>query len=449
MKKVALIAIATAFAVAFSSCSSVGASTGSQNATISFELWNPNQLPSYQECAVGFKAKTGITVKVEQAGWTNYWSNLITNLSAGTAPDVFLDHVLYYKQLQSAGQLVDLNPYFQKDGFDGYKYDAKSNELWVMDGKRYAVSEDQDVEGLAYNTKDIPADVPIGDLSKLTWNYNDGGTFQKMIEHPTIDKNGNRGDSPNFDKSKVKTYGFALESGPGVTGQTQWSAFLLSTGFQYTNKNPGGTEYNLNDPRMAGMWTWLQKMYAGGVIASVKLMATLGPQPVLDQNVAAMMVQGSWVAPQLLPSSDKAQTYQWAQLPSGPLGHPVSITNSTGPSVTTSSKHPAEAAKWVEYIVSPACADVVAASGAQIPTIPEAADKALSGLKTKGVDTSSWKALLDNPESLRYYPITNHAAEINALANTAFDDTLAAGTGSPKGVLDKLKQDVNALLAGG
>jgi multiple sugar transport system substrate-binding protein len=444
---IAAVAGSAAVALVLAACGSGGGGSSASSTTLTAVLWDPTQLPVYQQCAADFKKQSGITVTYSQVAWTNYWQKLTTELAAGTAPDIITDHVAYYASLQQSGQLVDLAPYLKQDNYDLNQYNAPSNALWNVGGKQYAVSQDQDVEGLLYNTKDIPSDTPTSSLSTLTWDPTGGGTFQKMIEHLTVDQNGNRGDSPSFDKSKVKIYGFGMEPGPGVVGQTSWSPFVLSTGWNYTDKNPFGTKYFLDDPNMVKAWTWLQAMYKGGYIAPVSQVSSLGEQPALDQNLVAMMTQGSWEAAQRLPSYDKAQTFAWAQLPSGPVGHPVSITNSIGPSVTSSSKHAAEAARYIEYLASPACADVVAASGVEIPIVPEAATKALANLQKQGVDTSYWQTLLSTPADVRLTPITTHGAEITSLGNTAFDDTLAPGQGAPQNVLSALNTAVNALLS--
>lgn len=228
-KTIALAAISAAAIAGLAGCSSASSGDSSSNGAgvhLTSQLWDPAQLPVYQDCAAAFKKQTGITVDVSQTTWTNYWTNLTTKLSAGSGPDVFTDHVNYFDQFSSSGQLLDLKPYFAKDGFDLNKYDIPSNTLWNVGGKQYALSQDKDVEGLLYNT----ADASAADLAALTWNPDDGGTFQKAIEHLSIDKNGNRGDSPSFDKNNVKTYGFAMETGDGVSGQVSWSPFALSLG---------------------------------------------------------------------------------------------------------------------------------------------------------------------------------------------------------------------------
>ena len=39
-----------------------------------------------------------ITVKITQYGWDDYWTKLTTGFVAGTAPDVFTDHLSKYPE---------------------------------------------------------------------------------------------------------------------------------------------------------------------------------------------------------------------------------------------------------------------------------------------------------------------------------------------------------------
>ena len=57
----------------------------------------------------------------------------------------------------------------------------------------------------------------------LTWNPQDGGTYEKAIAHLTVDKNGKRGDEAGFDKNNVAVYGLGLQrlrpgAGPDRSG---------------------------------------------------------------------------------------------------------------------------------------------------------------------------------------------------------------------------------------
>src|SRR5579862_8739177 len=130
-KRVAEVVLASTM-VAVASCASgsslVGSVLGPGTAaaagfspsavTLQAVLWDPTQVASYQACADAFKQKTGITVKLTQTAWSQYWNDLLTELAAGKGPDVITDHVGYYPELVSSNELVDLTPYFKADGYD-------------------------------------------------------------------------------------------------------------------------------------------------------------------------------------------------------------------------------------------------------------------------------------------------------------------------------------------
>ena len=86
---------------------------------ISYWLWDANQLPAYQQCADDFtKANPDITVKITQRGWDDYWTTLTNGFVAGTAPDVFTNHLSKYPEFAANKQLLPLDDAVAKDGID-------------------------------------------------------------------------------------------------------------------------------------------------------------------------------------------------------------------------------------------------------------------------------------------------------------------------------------------
>ena len=442
------VAAATAVVTALAAgCSSGGSSSagsaGSGNVTLHEWLWDPTQLSSYQACADAFHAKTGITVDISQSGWSSYWSNLTTQLAAGQGPDIITDHVGYYPQLVNAGQLVNLAPYFKQDGYNPASTGITTNGLWTKGNAIYGISQDRDAVAVLYNTKDTTA----ASVTGLTWNPTNGGTFGALIKHLTVDKNGVRGDQPGFDKKAVKTYGFAMESGDGIAGQSSWATFALDMGWYWTTPQaPFATTYNMGSPKLAQVFTWLQQMYNDGYIAPEASASSLGITPIMDQNLAAMTFSGAWTISSYAPSADKNQAYAWAQLPTGPNGRSMTISNSLAQSVLSTSQHKAEAAKWVEFVGSTACQNLVAAKAVVFPSIPAEAAKVLAVDKAKGIDVSAFTNELNNASDLVSWPITDQGTQINTLATTAIDDTLSRGQGNPSSVLTTLNSSINALL---
>src|SRR5207249_12145559 len=125
-----------------------------------------------------------------------------------------------------------------KDG----DYQEGLAELWKgKDGHRYGTPKDWDTIAIFYNADAVQAaGITKQQLDTMAWNPTDGGTFEKVIAHLTVDANGKRGDEPGFDKHNVKVHGLASDgSGGGGGGQTQGSAFTGSAGGQATDKTPG------------------------------------------------------------------------------------------------------------------------------------------------------------------------------------------------------------------
>ena len=84
------------------------AAPAAEAVTIRYGLWDGNQQPAYEACAAAFTAENpGITVKVEQAGWGDYWNGVQTGMVSDTAPDVFTNHLAKYPEFASKEQLVD------------------------------------------------------------------------------------------------------------------------------------------------------------------------------------------------------------------------------------------------------------------------------------------------------------------------------------------------------
>jgi multiple sugar transport system substrate-binding protein len=120
MKRLGLIIVLIA-SIALSACGG-GAAKGP--VTISFMAWGaPEELAVWQQIVDDFQAANpNIKVSVEVSDWDSYWTKLKTLLAANTPPDVFAMDAPLYLDYQSRGQLLNLQPYIDKnpamlDGF--------------------------------------------------------------------------------------------------------------------------------------------------------------------------------------------------------------------------------------------------------------------------------------------------------------------------------------------
>jgi len=442
-RTIALLTAVALSGVTLAACTPAELSSDGDGENIVYSLWDPNQQTAYQKCADAFTKETGIGVTIDQKGWDDYWQNLTVGLNSGTAPDVITNHVAHYPELASKGALADLSDRIEKDGIDLDQYTGDLASLWNYDGKTYGIPQDWDTIALVYNVKDVKdAGVDPADLKDLDWNPTDGGSFGKLIARLTVDENGVRGDEPGFDKTKVATYGWGLETGGGVVGQGPWSWLALSNGFDYLDKNPFGTRYNLDSPKLIEAMAWWQKQIDAGYVTPVEQAGNLGLEPMMEQNKAALVPDGSWRINTW--AGSEAQDFAFAPLPKGPEGRKT-IINGLAPSITASSKHQDEAWQWVKYLTSEACQSVIAQEAVVFPSITAQSEAAAKAHEDAGVDVSAFLDIAQDPEALSYYPITFKADEINSEADVVIE-RIQRGEADPATALPELATKVNSLL---
>jgi multiple sugar transport system substrate-binding protein len=453
-RKLGILGLAVALPLALTACvggsdtesSSSGATVdqGSGTGEIQYWLWDANQLPMYQACADAFHtANPDVTVKISQFGWDDYWTKVTTGFVSGTAPDVFTDHLSKYPEFVTNGQLAVLDDLVAKDGVPTDIYQPGLAELWVgNDGKRYGMPKDWDTVGLFYNQAMADAaGLTKEQLAALEWNPTDGGTYEETIAKLTVDANGVHGDQPGFDKGNVKTYGLGLSESGGSNGQTQWSMYTGSNGWEFTNKDVWGDHYNYDDPKFQETIAWWKSLIDKGYMPPLE--KTVGAS-VIDQFGAgnyASITEGDWNTNAI--TSTQGVTVGIAPTPVGPSGARASMFNGLADSIWSGSKNQAAAWKWVKYLASPECQDTVGKAGVVFPAIPSGTEAAKAAFAAKGIDVSAFTTQVDDKTTF-LFPITDHAAAIQQIMKPAMDNVLNGSADVSS--LTEANDQVNALF---
>lgn len=124
--------------------------------TLNYAYWDfiPNQEEIFANFAKEYKEETGIDVKVEGVMVTdaNWQDTFKTQVAAGSGPDVFhLDANWLSSWADTVIQPID--GYFEEDFWDQFTDSAE--DMWIKDGKHYAVSNSFSVISVLYNEKMI------------------------------------------------------------------------------------------------------------------------------------------------------------------------------------------------------------------------------------------------------------------------------------------------------
>ena len=414
--------------------------------TIEYWLWDGNQQPYYEQCAADFEAANPlIDVEIVQFGWGDYWTNVTAGFASGSGPDVFTDHLARYPEFVASGVLVPLNDFVARDGVDTGAYFPGLAELWVdSNGNRYGLPKDFDTIALVMNSDLIgEAGVTAEDFAAAEWNPDDGGTFQQLIMKLSLDANGNRGDSPDFDAGNVEVYGLGLEGNFGAFGQTTFSAFAGSTGFSFLDVNPFGDSANYDDPRLASTIDWFARMIDEGYAVPIEDVESLGGTTVFQNGSAAVMADGSWKIGTYL-GADTPFGVEFAPVPAGPSGSRASMFNGLADSINQNSEHQEEAWQWVKYLASPDCQNIIGEGAVVFPAIPSSADIAVASHEANGVDVTAFTVHVDEGTTF-LFPITDSASQIEALVGPAMQEILR-GQADAADRLAQVADEVNAIL---
>ncbi|MEU8361310.1 sugar ABC transporter substrate-binding protein [Nonomuraea sp. NPDC048882] len=433
------LAVAGAAVLLLAGCGTSGSSepeaAGGDSATIDYWLWDTAQQPQYQACADAFhKANPQYNVKITQYGWDDYWSTLTTAFVSGTAPDVFTGHLSRYPEFAAQGQLMPIDDFVAKDKVDLSIYQDGLADLWVTkEGKRYGLPKDFDTVAVIYNTKMLKdAGIKPEEMSKLSWNPQDGGTYEKVIARLTVDKNGKRGDEPGFDKTKVATYGIGSNGSGGGFGQTEWSMYTMSNGWQYGDQNPWPTKFNYADPKFKETIKWFTGLIEKGYMPSLDIVNSgVGMIDSYGAGKYAMVTEGSWNTKTFFSLKDVKSGI--APTPIGPTGKRASLFNGLADNITASTDNPEASWAWVKFLASPACQEEIVAKQATVfPAIKTATAKAEQAFADAGIDVKAFTVHVDEGTT-HLAPIAEHWADITA----TMTETMEA--------IFSFKSDVNAL----
>lgn len=408
-----------------------------------YSLWDANQLPAYEACASAFKtANPGISVTVEQQGWDDYWNAITTGFVSGTAPDVFTDHLAKYPEFAETGTILPLNDYIAADSVDTAQYFPGLVDLWkTPEGDQFGLPKDWDTIALVANQQMVAdAGIDPASLASLTWNPQDGGTFEETIAALSIDANGVRGNEPGFDPANVATYGFGLVGTGGGNGQTEWSWLAASNGWTFTDEPFWGTSFNYDDPTFIETIDWIKGVIEKGYAPPFEVFSATGHNDLFKAGQTATTSLGSWEIGDATAAEFETTFFP---TPVGPTGQRASMFNGLADSISASTEHPDEAWQWVKFLASADCQNLVAESAVVFPAIPAAAETVKTVRSEQGVDVSAFTVHVEDGTTFTF-PISDYAADRDAIMGPAME---AIFTGSDTAsTLADANAEVNALF---
>ncbi|CAM3827413.1 ABC transporter substrate-binding protein [Kibdelosporangium persicum] len=165
-----LLSLTATLMVACSSGSGADGELSTEPVTLRFTWWGADDRHKRTQQVIELfqKQHPNITVRGEFKEWNGYWDSLATTVAANDAPDIIQMDELYLASYAERGALLDLNEarkHLDTSGFDG-----KALATGAIDGKQYALPVGLAAYSVVVNT-DLLAKygVALPDDTKWTW----------------------------------------------------------------------------------------------------------------------------------------------------------------------------------------------------------------------------------------------------------------------------------------
>ncbi|GAA2633715.1 ABC transporter substrate-binding protein [Paractinoplanes durhamensis] len=300
----AVLGATAAISLVLTGCSSgddEGSSSGPQ--TLTLAGWSFATTPEFKTLADGFHAThPDVTVELKEYDAANYDTQMVADLAAGKAPDIYAQKTLKnFYTYQNGKQLLDVSDVASKLGD---KVGGISS--YQADGKTWAIPYRQDSWVLYYNkTLFQKAGVSLPDGS---WTWDDYATASKELT-AKLKAAGSKavGDYEHIWQSTVQ--GFALAQTSGATIESGDFSYLKPYYDRALDLQNAGAQVKFGD----------------ATTNSLTYQAQFGKQQ------AAMMVMGSWYIATLLKQqgTGDAEKFEWGFAPA-----PQQTKATTGTSAT-------------------------------------------------------------------------------------------------------------------
>lgn len=273
--------------------------------TLTMSAWSLDTTPEFKTLADSFhEANPDITIELKEYDPDNYDTQLTADLSAGSAPDVYvLKNLKNFVTYQAGEQLLDVS-----DVADGLSDDVNGKEFYQVDGTTYAVPYRQDSWYLYYN-KDLftKAGVTPPDGS---WTWDDYADAAEQIATKAAPA---KGAYTHTWQSVVQ--GFALAQSKGADLESADYDFFAPYYERALAMQDSGAQVD----------------FGTATTNKLQYQAEFGTQK------AAMMLMGSWYVATLVAqqASGEAQDFAWGVAPAPQVSEstkdkPVTFGDPTG-----------------------------------------------------------------------------------------------------------------------
>ncbi|WBQ06192.1 ABC transporter substrate-binding protein [Kribbella sp. CA-293567] len=333
LRALAAVAIATTLLTA-SACG--GDSGGGGNAdgevTLRFNWWGSDARHKITQDVIDSFQKENPTIKIkgEYGEWAGYWDKLATTVAANDAPDVIQMDEKYLREYADRGALLDLK---KADGLDTGKFEPETLGAGEFDGGLYGLSAGINAFTLVANPAVFKAaGVPLPDDRTWTWDQ-----YTQIAAQITAKLNGKGWGTAPYGANDASLNMWARQRGESL----------------FTKDGKLG----VSQEKLTEFWTQLLAMQQSKATSTPEFAAQDMTAPLDQTGMATGKLAMSYQWSNQLNALSKAsgQQLKLLRLPSvtGKASeNGAYYKGSMFWSISSRSKHPKEAAKFVSYLAN-------------------------------------------------------------------------------------------------
>jgi multiple sugar transport system substrate-binding protein len=370
-------------------CSSGGSSSSSSSGKVhlTYALWDPNEEVGYkQSIAVFEKSHPDISVTVVQIPYPNYQQKLQAEFTSGSGPDIFWVNTPWLSTWIKDGLLTNLAPDISKAHINMSQYIPALVSLHSYNGAIYGLPKDWDTIAVYYNATYF-AQHHIAVPTSWSWSPGNGGTFLRVLQEATIDKNGNNALSPKFDPGNIATYGAELDN----SMQTGWGNFLAEDGV-FTIPKAFAPSVSFSNAKADQVFQFIRNlMYQYHVLVPGAELGPNGTDPSSQNNALfasgkiAMQIGGDWETTGTAADVGSKFKIGVLPLPAGPDGT-WSVFNGLIDAINPHTPNFQAAWELEQWLGSPASEKIMGQGGYIWPAIPSLDPLFATAWTAKGIN---------------------------------------------------------------
>lgn len=272
------------------------------------------------------KANPNYKISVLNYDPETYDQKLLTDISAGTLPDIFVSADVFTKPFFDSGLTADLKPLAAETGFDLNEFDEKFLALAEYEDKVGFLPRAADVVVTYYNKRmfdDAGLDYP-----KEDWTYDD---MMAAAEKLTI----------KASDGTITQYGVSA----GYDWWAYWVPMVVAEGGKILNDE--GTEAVFNSPEGIKAWTYIFDGLKNGWFCPPSVQDTLGGGlPVFTTGKAAMTFSVRAITPTV--RSQLKDDWDVQLVPKGSASRKTGM-GTMGYAISSQTKDPSATWKVMDY----------------------------------------------------------------------------------------------------